>query len=259
MPTQSAFSGETIWVTGASSGIGRELALQLARAGARVIASARNTDALSALSELHPNIQTLRFDVTDSSALDAVGEQLEKLTPSLDRLVLNAGGCEYLDLEQPDWDMMRRIMAVNFFGAVNTLAIAMPLLERSHHRGHIVGVVSLATAAPFTRAEAYGASKAALQYFLDSLRVDLRARQMDVTVINPGFVKTPLTDKNDFPMPFLVKVETAAQKMLHAIARRRRQYDFPLRLSWLLKLLSAHRGLWLALAAPRTQKQSQVG
>lgn len=249
-----SMAGETVWITGASSGIGRQLALAMARAGARVLASARSREALSALAQQHSGIHALPFDVTDPASAEAVGEALRGLTAHLDRVILNAGTCEYFDISQPDWGMPARVMEVNFLGAVRTLEVAMPLLVNSQRRGHIVGVVSLATAAPFTRAEAYGASKAALQYFLDSLRTDLVAREMDVTVINPGFVKTPLTDKNDFAMPFLQPVEQAAEKMLHAIVRRPRRYDFPHRLKWLLAALTWIPGFWYGVVAPRMQK-----
>ncbi len=116
---------------------------------------------------------------------------------------MNAGSCEYLDFPDPDWSAVRRVMEVNFFGTVNCVEFVLPLLRAGHgRRPHLVVVASQVTAAPFPRAEAYGASKAALQYFCDSLRLDLAHEQIDVSVINPGFVDTPLTRKNDFEMPF---------------------------------------------------------
>lgn len=254
-PNKPSFAGETIWLTGASSGIGKQLALQLAESGAQVIASARSAEALASLEDQHPGIRGLRFDVTDTAASPQVGEALQQMVDHIDRVVLNAGTCEYFDIGQPDWDMPRRVMEVNFFGAVQTLAIAMPLLEKSQRRGHIVGIVSLATAAPFTRAEAYGASKAAFNYFLDSLRTDLCDRDMDVTVIHPGFVKTPLTDKNNFAMPFLMSAEDAADKIIVAMKRRYRRYAFPNRLKWLLDVLTCFPGFWYRVVAPRMQKQ----
>ncbi|WP_235015398.1 SDR family oxidoreductase [Oceanicoccus sp. KOV_DT_Chl] len=225
-------TAETIWITGASTGIGRDLALLLAEQGNTVIASARSESGLQQLAALNANIIPLVFDVSRADAIDAVRSELLKHSPYLDRVILNAGTCEYLDISAPDWDMMQRVMTTNYFGAVNSLAVAMPLLQArpksADGKGaHIIGVVSLATVVPFSRAQAYGASKAAMQYFLDSLRVDLQSRAIDVTVINPGFVKTPLTDKNDFSMPFLLSSSEAAQRMANAIAKRPRQYDFP--------------------------------
>lgn len=250
----AVISGETIWVTGASTGIGRALAIALAQQGNTVVASARNGRQLDELAQQYDSIVPLVFDVTDEHSIDAARRQLQSINPYLDRVVVNAGTCEYLDIATPDWDMMRRVMTVNYFGTVNTLALAMPLLQARPGGGaHIVGVVSLATVAPFPRAEAYGASKAAMQYFLDSLRLDLSNDAIDVTVINPGFVATPLTDKNDFEMPFLVSAEAAASRIVTAIARRSRQYDFPRRLLWSLKLFGFFPGVWNKLMAPKPQ------
>jgi short-subunit dehydrogenase len=241
---------EIIWVTGASSGIGSALAIKLAEQGNKVFVSARNEQSLKALAAQYSNIIPIVFDITNESARASVTEHLESHTDYLDRIVINAGTCEYFDINQPDWSMMPRIMDVNFNGAINTLAIAMPLLKRKaetktdNARPHIIGIGSLATVLPFNQAEAYGASKAALQYFYDALRLDLINQAIDVTVINPGFVKTPLTDKNHFPMPFLMAVDVAAERMVRAIAKRKRQYDFPFRLNCLMRLLSLSPSLW---------------
>lgn len=251
---------QTIWLTGASSGIGRALALELAARGHRVIASARGEQALQELAQQQPNIVPLPFDVTDEAAIESTRQRIQAISPQLDRAILNAGTCEYLDIDEPDWTMMARIMAVNFGGTVNSVAVALPLLQaHPQQAGHLVGVVSQAHFLPFPRAEAYGASKAAQQYFLDSLRVDLGSKNVDVTVINPGFVKTPLTDKNDFPMPFLVPVAVAARRMADAIERRPLQYDFPRRLKWSLRLLGMMPRLWNRKIAPAISRAEQTG
>lgn len=247
----TVMSKEVIWVTGASSGIGRAIALELAAMGNQVIASARGQQALDELAALDANIIPLVFDVGRDDLADAMRQQIQQHSIYLDRVILNAGSCEYLDVSQPDWSMMQRIMQVNYFGAVNTLAVAMPLLQASPSaNAHIVGVASLATVVPFAKAEAYGASKAALQYFLDALRLDLQPQNIDVTVINPGFVQTPLTDKNTFSMPFMISAEQASRRIVQAIARRPRQYDFPGRLKWLLKVLGAVPIFWNKVIAP---------
>lgn len=251
-----AIHNETIWITGASSGIGQQLAIALADAGNTVIISARNIETLKTMASENSNMLALTFDVSDHDQTALVAQQLAAMTTHLDRVIVNAGNCEYLDINQPDWGMMERIMKINFFGAVNTLEIAMPLLKRSTQRPHIVGVVSLATALPFARAEAYGASKAAFQYFLDALRVDLIADGIDVTAINPGFVKTPLTDKNGFDMPFIISSEQAAKRMMSAISRRPYQYNFPRRLNYLLKLLACFPRFWAERASPKINQQS---
>ena len=246
-----AISGESLWITGASSGLGRAMALRLAQQGNRVFVSARGSEALEQLADSHDNIIAIVFDVSCEDQINTVSRQISQHTDYIDRVIINAGTCEYLDITAPDWEMMRRVMAVNYFGAINTLAVALPLLKaRPNGRGHIVGIVSLVTVVPFARAEAYGASKAAMQYMLDSLRIDLADDRIDVTVVNPGFVKTPLTDNNDFPMPFLMSVDRAAERIVRAIGSRPRQYDFPKRFKWLLKTLGFVPLLWNKLVAP---------
>lgn len=235
---------DVTWVTGASSGIGRALCVQLARAGQRVIASARNVEALQQLATENTGITALPFDVTDSAGIATMQQQLSALSPHLDRVILSAGHCEYLDFPEPDWEMMGRVMSVNLQGAVNSVQVALPLLRRCPGRGHLVGIASLVTVAPFPKAEAYGASKAALQYFLDSLRIDLACEAIDVTVVNPGFIDTPMTRKNDFAMPFLLDVEGAAKLIIRNILKRPRHYNFPRRLYWLLKLSSLFPKRW---------------
>lgn len=243
--------GETIWITGASSGIGRAMALALAQQGNTIYASARSEPALAQLAASQANIIPVAFDVTCVDQIERVGQHIQQRSKYLDRVILNAGDCEYFDIETPDWDMMRRVIEVNYLGAINALALALPLLQaRPGGKGHLVGVVSLATVVPFPRAEAYGSSKAALQYFYDSLRLDLAKQGVDVTVVNPGFIKTPLTDKNDFPMPFLLPVDTAAQRIVRAIERRPRQFDFPRRLKYSLKLLGCSPTVWNKFFAP---------
>ena len=239
-----------VWVTGASSGLGRSMALQLARQGTRVIASARNRQALEALAGESTGIEPLACDITDATQLAELGERIGAITPRLDRAILNAGNCEYLDFPDPDWGAIRRVMEVNFHGTVNCVELALPLLRASEMaRPHLVMVASQVTAAPFPRAEAYGASKAALQYFSDSLRIDLAAEHIDVSVVNPGFVDTPLTRKNDFDMPFLMDVDDAARRILSRLDSRPRHYSFPKRLSALLLLSKLAPSLWQKMVA----------
>ena len=246
---------KVIWVTGASSGLGRSLALQLAKAGALVIASARNQSALDQLAVQSDNIRALACDITDSRGFSALAQQMAEISPYLDQAILNAGNCEYLDFPDPDWAAVRRVMEVNFFGTVNCIEFVLPLLRvTSAPRPHLVVVASQVTAAPFPRSEAYGASKAALQYFCDSLRLDLADEQIDVTVVNPGFVDTPLTQKNDFEMPFLMDVDKAAGRIIDHIKGRPRRYSFPFRLSLLLSLSKLAPALWQK--AVTTDKQT---
>lgn len=241
---------KVIWITGASSGLGRSLALKLAEQGNQVIASARSQQALDELAVQNSNIVALPCDITDASSLESLRGWIADESPHLDQVILNAGNCEYLDFPNPDWEAVRRVMEVNFFGTVNCVQMALPLLRKSNSgRAHIVAVASQVTAAPFPRAEAYGASKAAMQYFFDSLRIDLAAEDIDVTVVNPGFVDTPLTRKNDFDMPFLMDVEQAASRIVKNIETRPMRYSFPLRLSALLSLSKIMPRRWQKMVA----------
>jgi NAD(P)-dependent dehydrogenase (short-subunit alcohol dehydrogenase family) len=252
-------SDRVIWVTGASSGLGRSIALRLADEGATVIASARDGRALRELAARQGNIHPLSFDITDPDACAGLAQRIGEISPRLDQAILNAGACEYLDFPEPDWDAVRRVMEVNFFGTVNCVRIALPLLRLSlQPRAHLVVVASQVTAAPFPRAEAYGASKAALQYFSASLRIDLARENIDVSVVNPGFVDTPLTRRNDFAMPFLMESERAAKLIVDRLRSRPRRYAFPFRLSLLLAISRLLPGLWqkLVMPADRYQKAS---
>ena len=234
--------GETLWITGATSGIGLALVEQLAEHN-HVIASGRNAAVLESLNSRFPKLNALPCDLTTTTEKQLT-EKLQQLTPYLDRIILCAGNCEYLNIELPEWHIHRTIMDINFHGAVTAVAAALPLLKAAQH-GHIVGVTSLATQAPFPKAEAYGASKAALSYFLGALRMDVARFNIDVTDILPGFIDTPLTQQNNFDMPFIMSAETAAQRMVSAIVKRPYRYVFPKRLYALFKLLSWFQRWWV--------------
>jgi short-subunit dehydrogenase len=243
--TTRSSAGKVIWVTGASSGLGRSLVLALAAQGHSVIASARNQESLLSLEKLSEAIIALPCDITDEDSLKAVQSKIGNLYKGLDQVILNAGNCEYLEFPDPDWAAIRRVMEVNYFGTINCLQVALPLLRQSTvARPHIIAIASQVTNAPFAKAEAYGASKAALQYFFNSLRIDLASENIDVSVVNPGFVDTPLTRKNDFEMPFLMDVDDAAQRIIKQIASRPRSYSFPKRLQALLLTSKLMPGIW---------------
>lgn len=251
--SQSHQTQSVVWITGASSGIGRELALQLAQLGHWVIASARSEERLQALAAEHPNIEPLVADVTDVEIMAQVGRRLRRLTARLDRVILNAGSCEYFDVEQPDWQMMSRVMSVNYFGVVNSLAVALPLLQASD-RAHLVAMASQASRVPFPRAQAYGASKAALTYLMESLGVDLASQKIHTTVVQLGFVKTPMTAVNDFPMPFMVSAEEAASEMIAQFDRYPRVIRFPRRISWLISIGEKFPAFWSRFIAPKLSR-----
>lgn len=219
---------KTMLITGATSGIGRALALHAADTGYDVIACGRNQQALDELSE-HRHITGCRFDVTNEAE---TSEALRK--QEYDIAVLNAGTCEYVDVEDFEPDMFRRVFEPNFFGVVNCVNGLLPGLNENKQ---LVIVDSMARLFPFTRSEAYGASKAALHYFAKSLEVDLERRGVCVQTVSPGFVETPLTDKNDFDMPMIIGAEKAAKAMLKGIEKKRHSIFFPTLFGLILRVL----------------------
>ena len=242
----------SIWVTGASSGIGREVAEQLAAEGHQIYASARNVESLASLvGSANGNVTAISCDVSDDCIMpDVLSSHGIK---TLDSIFLCAGTCEYIEMPELDIDMVRRVADTNYFGIVNSCIAALPLLRKSANKPHIVGVGSMSSYIGFPRAEAYGASKAAMSYFLDSLRCDL-VGDMHVTVVYPGFIKTPLTDKNDFPMPFLMTAEKAAEVILKKSSKRPLKISFPLRLHLLLQAMKVMPGLWYNTIAARMSR-----
>lgn len=219
------WTGSRVWITGASSGIGEALARRLAGQGAQVFASARNEVALAALAR-GTGIVALPCDVTDRASMLAAAETIRARSGALDVVIANAGTCEYVDVQAFDSALFARVMATNFHGAVHTVEAALPLLRVGRVKA-IVGVGSTAAWTGLPRAEAYGASKAALHYFLDSLRVDLTGEGFTVVTVAPGFVRTPLTDRNDFEMPMRVEVADAVDAILAGLAAGHVEIDFP--------------------------------
>ncbi|MGY3904200.1 SDR family NAD(P)-dependent oxidoreductase [Aeromonas lusitana] len=230
-----------VLITGASSGLGRELALGYQAAGWQVWGCGRDAGRLAELADA--GVTALRFDARDGDATAAAAAGL----PPLDLLILNAGGCEYIkDAHQFDGALFARIMDTNLVATGHTLAAFLPLLGK----GSRLAIVSSAVSwLPLPQAEAYGASKAALDYLAATLRLDLRGAGIGVTLIRPGFIDTPLTARNHFPMPCLLPAETAAYLIMKGLAAGRQQIYFPFRFILLLRLLGALPvGLWLRLA-----------
>lgn len=209
---------KTLLITGATSGIGLALAHHAAKCGYKVLACGRNQSALDKLEEI-VNIDTLQFDVTNELETQEVLKQCE-----FDTAVLNAGTCEYVEVDKFEPAMFKRVFEPNFFGVVNCVNALLPSIKSGQS---LVFVDSMARFLPFTQAQAYGASKAALYYFAKSLEVDLLDKGVTVQTVSPGFVKTPLTDKNEFDMPMLISAEQAAIDMLAAIEKGKRSIFFP--------------------------------
>lgn len=235
---ENYFDNKTIWITGASSGIGKELVIQLLNTKARIIASSRELSSLQELKLKHSNqLELITVDVTDPESVQACMLTVEQQFKLIDIAILNAGNCTYIDIDNFNVKTIRNNFEVNFFGLANCVEACLPLLKKSSDP-QLVGMSSAAAFLALPRAEGYGAAKAATKYLLEALQSHLKQENISVSIIYPGFVKTPLTDRNDFAMPFLVRVEEAATIILAGIYKRKLTISFPRRLIWLLKLLA---------------------
>lgn len=214
-------------MTGASSGIGRALAVALARLGNDVVISGRNEQELEKTrGECPDRIRCVAFDVADRDANLAAAQNIEKELGGLDIAVLNAGTCEYLDVGKFDSVMIKRVMDINYMGLVYGVEASLPLLRKGRDP-YLVGMSSTVAYTGLPRAEAYGSSKAAIRHFLQSLRIDLDSEGIDVSIICPGFVKTPLTDRNDFEMPMRITVDQASEYIVKGMKKRKYEISFP--------------------------------
>lgn len=256
-----------IWLIGGGSGIGRELALKLAGSGNSVVISGRGIESLTEVATAFQQstndgsgrVIPLVYDVTDDEASTSIAQQITTLVGSLDILIFCAGRCEYVDDAELSVDLFRRVYDVNVFGMVNAVSAALPLMKAKSATNtdnpQVVGVASLSAVVGLPRAEAYGSSKAATIYLLDSLRLDLDRYSVDVTVVNPGFVETPMTAANDFPMPFIMQVEDAADCIITGIEKRKRTVNFPWQLLLSLKIGAWFPALWYGFVGPRLARR----
>jgi len=234
-----ASSARAAWVTGAGSGIGRALALRLAREGWRVAVSARTARDLDTLAAEAPGrIHAYPLDVTDPEAtLQAVAHIEDALGP-LDLAVLNAGTYARDSAAHFEPGAFRKTVDVNLMGAVHCLAALMPRML-ARESGHIAVVSSVAGYVGLPGAAAYGASKAAVINMCEALYPELAARNVRLSLIDPGFVDTPLTQKNDFPMPFLISADAAVDHIMAGLKSRRFEIAFPWQMVLSMKALAA--------------------
>ena len=218
------------WVTGASQGIGRALALEMAAHGISVIASARNRQKLDSLvaeaNGLSGDIRAYPLDVTDGQAVYSVIDSLHKEFGKIDLAVLNAGTFIPMQGRYFRAGVVKDQMELNVMGVSYCLEKLIPIMV-DQGQGVIAINSSLAGYRGLSGSAAYGASKAALINMAESLHLDLMGTGVDVKIINPGFVKTPLTDKNQFPMPFLMDVDRAAKVIYKGLVRKAFEIRFP--------------------------------
>ena len=240
---------KSVLITGASSGIGKALVEHYVAEGYQVYAAGRNVQKLAQIFDGQPRITQLVFDVTQLAQIKAVAEQVDQL----DHLILNAGDCEYLDdVMTFDSQQFARIIQVNLLSVGYCLEAFLPKVIGL---GRIGIVSSSATILPFPKAQAYGASKAGLDYLAHSLSIDLAQHHIGVSLIQPGFVDTPLTDKNDFAMPWRVSSKQAAKAIFKGMEAGKHHIRFPFLLILSLRLLALLPfSWWRALITRNTQK-----
>ena len=228
-----------VFITGASSGLGRGLALHYASQGAHVVAAARRLDELKKM----PGVTPLKLDVQDT----------EKLVQAVqgddwDLVIANAGVGVPSSARKMDWTSVKRIFDVNTTACCVTIAAALPKMV-ARNAGHVVAMSSLAAFRGMPGNAAYCASKAAVHTFMESVRVDLLRTKVKATTIYPGFVKTEMTQKNKFPMPFLMELDDAVRVMAKGIARGAKTIAYPLPMVAGTRLLGAlPRGVYEPLA-----------
>lgn len=226
------WQGKRYWIVGASEGLGREVAKRISAAGAEVIVSARNEDRLTSLvAELGGRASYVTLDVTDINAVQAAAAQIGHI----DGVIYLAG--VYWPMKASQWDNERADMMgqINYLGASRVVgAVIGQMVDRG--RGHIVLTGSLSGFRGLPGAIGYCASKAGIMALAESMQADLRKTDIQVQLINPGFIKTRLTDKNDFAMPFIMEPRKAAQIFFEHMNSDDFKRSFPVPFAWLFRL-----------------------
>lgn len=233
----STFSrNDTVWITGASTGIGRELALSFARDGFKVAASARSADKLADLAAASANIKAYPLDVLNAADAANTADRIERDIGPIGLAIFNAGVWYPMTASTYDLENVKASMDVNYLGVTNALA---PVMRAMIGRGcgHLAIVSSVAGFRGLPKGAAYGPTKAALINLAECLYADLKLKGVAMTVINPGFVATPMTSVNTFPMPFIVTVEEAVRAIRSGLDAGRFEVVFPGRMALMMKTL----------------------
>jgi len=232
------WDNKTVMITGASSGIGKGLALEIAARGGRLGLIARREDVLNEIAdEIRARKRTaiaVAADVRDANAMKGAADRVRAELGPIDVLIVNAGVGTTDHVNRLDPRQVADVININVLGAVNTVAAVLPeMIERKS--GHLVAIASLAGYRGLPKSAAYSASKAALSSFFESLRIDLRHTGVTVSIIYPGFIKTPLTSGRQAKMPYLMELDDGVKKIVTAIEKRKKSYAFPWQLATIVR------------------------
>ena len=254
----NGFKGEYIWILGCSSGIGAALAKKLADEGAVLALSARRTQELERLKDelTGEGHIILPLDVSDENAVQQSAQKIEEEFPRLDRAIFMAAMYNAHDSKPKELSFMHKALDVNVGGAFNMMHFVMPFFERQG-KGQAAICASVAGYRGLPTGQPYCATKAALINYAESLYIDLKPKNIDVKVINPGFVETPLTDKNDFKMPMIIKAEDAANSLAKGLNSKSFEINFPKKFTSIMKIVNfLPRCLYFPLARCMLERQN---
>ena len=241
-PKITDWRGQQVWLVGASTGIGRATASRLHDLGAKVTVSARSAASLASFTTEHPGAQALPLDATDAVAVQAAAQTLLQRHGRIDLAMYCAGHYAAMQSSRFDLSEALRHQQINYVGALNLLAAVLPPLQRQAAAGqaaHLSLVASVAGYRGLPNALAYGPTKAALINLAEVLFLDLAPRGVAVSLVNPGFVETPLTAQNRFHMPALITPEAAALAIVQGWTAGEFEIHFPKRFTRFLKALRA--------------------
>ncbi len=228
---------KVIWITGASSGIGRALALKFANQGWQVAASARRKNLLDELNKINPNIHPFPLDITDSEKCKNIFQEIINKFQNIDICIFSTGIHNPKAERNFDLEVIRKIMEVNYFGTINSINSVINYFKE-RKKGQISIVSSVASYRGLPAAGAYCSSKSALSTFAESLYFDMKRFNVKVSLISPGFIRTPMTDQNDFKMPMIKSAEFAANKIYDGLINGKSfEIHFPKNFTYLMKLI----------------------
>tara|TARA_Y100000996_G_scaffold231945_1_gene182555 strand:- start:26 stop:784 length:759 start_codon:yes stop_codon:yes gene_type:complete len=249
---------KVIWITGGSTGIGKALALKFARKGWKVAISARRENLLKEIEENNRNIVSFPLNVTNKENCISIFQDIVNKLGNVDICVFSTGTWNPKKEKEIDVEQIEDVMKVNFFGTLNCIKSVEKYFKEKGN-GQISIVSSIAGYRGLPNSTGYGPSKSALNNLAESLYFDFKRYGVRISIISPGFIKTPMTDKNDFKMPFLKTVDYAADKIYEGLINSKKfEIDFPKQLTLILKLFKIMPNkLYLSLVEKLTKYQKK--